>query len=68
MSTPPTGRLNMGFSYAMKAIKKAITIGSGWGKSGNKDKPNIMLASVVANVRTLSMVGTDARSAARFEA
>jgi len=43
-----------------------MTIGRGCGKSGIRDKLRPMLASVVANVRTLSVVGTRARSTARF--
>ena len=50
----------------MNAIRNAITTGSGWGNSGNRDNPNIMLASVTANVKILSIVGTRARWAARF--
>lgn len=50
----------------MKAIRNAITIGSGCGKRAIRDNPSPMLASVVAKVRIRSMVGTDARSAACF--
>src|SRR5512136_282442 len=66
INTPPTGKLNIGFSYAMKAMRKAITMGRGCGKSGIRDKLKIMLARVVANVRTLSIVDTLARSEARL--
>ena len=45
---------------------KEMRIGKGCGKSGMKDNPIAMPTKVTVNVRTLSRVGSRARSLASF--
>jgi hypothetical protein len=66
ISKVPIGMPNLGFLNVTKATRKARRIGSGCGKSGINDKPSIMLASVIANVKILSGAGSSARSFCSF--
>jgi hypothetical protein len=66
ISALPIGIPYLGFLNVTKATSEAMRIGNGCGKSGRNDRPNIMLASVIANVRILSEVGSRARSLSSF--
>jgi hypothetical protein len=66
ISKVPMGMPNLGFLNVTKATRKARRVGSGCGKSGISDKPSIMLASVIANVKILSGAGSRARSFCSF--
>ena len=55
---PPTGIANSGFTKTPNAIRKAMSTGSGAGKSGINDILNVKLTNATADVTNLSDVGS----------